>query len=70
MINFNNFLPRTAIMYSMQLAHLNSAFNPILYGVFNPAYQNGYKRFIYAILNKPIVNENQSTKVFMITKSK
>ncbi len=70
MVNFNNFLPRTAIMYSMQLAHLNSAFNPILYGVFNPAYQKGYKRFIYAILNKPLVNENQSTKIFIITKSK
>ena len=69
MINFNNFLPRTAIMYSMQLAHLNSAFNPILYGVFNPAYQKGYKRFIYAILNKPYLNEIQSTKVFTVTKS-
>ena len=49
MADFDNSLPRTAIMYSMMLAHLNSAFNSILYAIFNPAYQQGYKRFFLKI---------------------
>ena len=52
MIDFENKFPRSVIIYSMQLAHLNSAFNPILYGMFNPAYQKGYKRFINFMLHK------------------
>ena len=47
MIDFDNHLPRAAIMYSMMLAHLNSALNPILYAVFNPAYRRGYKNLLF-----------------------
>ena len=66
MIDHDNFLPRTAIMYSMQLAHLNSAFNPILYGVFNPAYKKGYKMFINTILSKTSRSETKSIRVFTL----
>ncbi|RNA16468.1 melatonin receptor type 1B-B-like [Brachionus plicatilis] len=36
---------RTAHMYTMSIAHLNSSLNPILYAVFNPAFQKGYVNF-------------------------
>ena len=75
MVDFDRHLPKTAIMYSMQFAHLNSAFNPILYGLFNPAYQKGYKRFVCKILKrKPEVGSQQNrdiklTRVFVIEKT-
>ena len=49
MVNFDDRLPRSAIMYSMMLAHLNSAFNSILYGLYNPAFSIGYRRFLKKI---------------------
>ena len=74
MSNFDNRLPRTAIMYSMMLAHLNSAFNSILYAFFNPAYQQGYKKFIKHINDSmsyisfaKLTSSVKNTKVFTIT---
>ena len=49
MIDFENRFPRSVVMYTMMLAHLNSAFNSILYGLFNPAFGIGYRRFLKKI---------------------
>ena len=49
MVNFGNRLPRSAVMYSMMLAHLNSAFNSILYGFYNPGFSTGYRRVLKKI---------------------
>jgi len=68
MVNFDNYLPKTAIMYTMQFAHLNSAFNPILYGLFNPAYQKGYKRFICKILNRKTEIGSQQNRDIKLTR--
>ena len=43
MTDFDNKLPRSAHMYSMLLAHLNSSLNPIVYAISNPLFQTGYK---------------------------
>lgn len=42
MLDYADRLPRSAHMFSMEFAHLNSAFNPLLYAIFNPAFQRGY----------------------------
>lgn len=34
--------PTAFYMYSLLIAHLNSACNPILYALFNPLFKNGY----------------------------
>ena len=42
MMDYADRLPRTAHMFSMEIAHLNSSLNPLLYAIFNPAFQRGY----------------------------
>lgn len=49
MFDFADKLPRTAHMYTMLVAHLNSALNPMLYAMFNPAYQRGYKNLLHIL---------------------
>lgn len=40
--DFEDKLPRSAVMFSMTFAHLNSALNPILYAIFNSSFRSGY----------------------------
>ena len=61
MSDFRDQLPRTAHMFSMMIAHLNSALNPILYGLFNPAFQRGYMRFMKMMIYGKKVNFNRTT---------
>lgn len=42
--------PVAGELYTILIAHLNSALNPIFYGYTNPAFRNGYKNFIRTIL--------------------
>ena len=42
MTDFEDKLPRSAIMFTMTIAHLNSALNPILYWIFNTNFRRGY----------------------------
>ncbi len=35
--------PAASEVYTMLIAHLNSAFNPVLYGIYNPLFRKGYK---------------------------
>lgn len=42
MIDFDNRVPKSLMMFSMVLGHLNSSLNPILYAVFNTAIKRGY----------------------------
>ena len=51
MSDFADRLPRTAQMFTMTIAHINSALNPILYGIFNPAFQKGYKKIFRLIIH-------------------
>lgn len=45
--------PIAAELYTVVLAHLNSALNPIFYGISNPAFRNGYKNFLRILMRKP-----------------
>ena len=40
----------------MLIAHLNSALNPLLYGIFNPLFQKGYKNVLFFIIRRKIKN--------------
>ena len=42
MTDFQNKLPRSALMFTMTFAHLNSSLNPILYAIFNSSFRRGY----------------------------
>lgn len=59
--DFHDQLPRSAHMFSMMIAHLNSAFNPILYGTFNPAFQRGYVQFLKILFNAKKRNIKKNT---------
>lgn len=52
MIDFSDQLPRTAHMYPLLLAHLNSSLNPILYALTNSNFQRGYKNLFYCIFKR------------------
>ena len=42
MIDFEDKFPRSVVMFTMAIAHLNSSLNPVLYGIFNSAFRRGY----------------------------
>ena len=41
LINFYDQFPRSVMMFSMVLGHLNSSLNPIVYFIFNSAFRRG-----------------------------
>ena len=41
MIDFQDKLPRSVIMFTMTLGHYNSSLNPFLYAMFNSAFRRG-----------------------------
>ena len=41
LVDFQDRLPRSVIMYTMTLGHFNSSLNPIIYFVFNSAFRSG-----------------------------
>lgn len=49
MCDFENNLPRSWQMFTMAIAHFNSAANPILYGIFNSNFRKGYSKFLRRI---------------------
>ena len=69
-------LPMPAHVFTNLPAHLNSAINPIFYGIFNPKIQEGY-RYLFRLItcrryfndqpaeqstNNKITNKNLATK--------
>ena len=46
LIDFDYKLPSAVVMYATKLVHLNSALNPIIYAVVNPAFKKGYWQFL------------------------
>lgn len=42
MVDYDDKLPRSAVMFTMTFAHLNSSLNPILYAIFNSSFRRGY----------------------------
>lgn len=61
MSDYKDNLPRTAHMFSMSAAHLNSSLNPLLYAICNPQFQKGYKLFFKKIFLMPDRSEIHST---------
>lgn len=49
MVDYEDKLPRSAVMFTMTFAHLNSSFNSILYGLFNSAFRHGYLKLFNKI---------------------
>ena len=66
MIDFADKAPRAAIMYTMTFAHLNSAFNPILYAVFNSAFKRGYEVLFRRAFCLPSIAKRNSQRVAAI----
>ena len=60
MTDYADRLPRSAHMFSMEIAHLNSSLNPLLYAIFNPAFQRGYMTVFRTILGRKKLNEKRS----------
>ena len=50
MIDYRDYLPRTAHMYPIDFAHFNSTLNPILYAMSNKKFKKGYKKIIDTLL--------------------
>ena len=61
MLDYADRLPRSAHMFSMVVAHLNSSMNPLLYALTNPLFQKGYGVFIRKLLCMPEAKENTMT---------
>ena len=61
MVDFEDKLPRSAIMFTMAIAHLNSSLNPVLYGIFNSAFKRGYYNLFRMIFCLPIIPQTPST---------
>ena len=65
MCDFENNLPRSWQMFTMAIAHFNSAANPILYGIFNSNFRKGYSKFLRRIF---FIKNDVSTQT--VTKQK
>nr|QVK45856.1 G protein-coupled receptor [Proales similis] len=46
MLDYADRLPSAVHAFAMLVAHLNSSLNPLLYAIFNPSFQRGYKTFL------------------------
>ena len=57
-IDFENKLPMSAHAFTNLPAHLNSALNPIFYGIFNPIMREGYRNFINKISCNLLMKSN------------
>ena len=44
--DLDDYLPMSAHVFTNLPAHLNSALNPVFYGIFNMKMRNGYKTFL------------------------
>lgn len=49
MTDYADRLPRSAIMFTMAVAHLNSSLNFILYALFNSSFRRGYKVLLHSM---------------------
>jgi hypothetical protein len=76
MCDFENNLPRSWQMFTMAIAHFNSAANPILYGIFNSNFRKGYSKFLRRIffikndVSTQTVTKQNNTKNTIELKSK
>lgn len=67
MTDYADRLPRTAHMFSMEIAHLNSSLNPLLYAIFNPAFQRGYMLVFRLLLRTKPNNARKSSQAQVFT---
>ena len=72
MCDYDNVLPRSWQMFTMAIAHFNSAANPILYGIFNPSFRKGYSNFLKRIffIKNNVSSHSTNTKIEVDLKSK
>ena len=69
MIDFQDKLPRSVIMFTMTLGHFNSSLNPIFYLIFNSDFRRGCVNFFSKVFccgasfrnNKISASENQAS---------
>jgi hypothetical protein len=52
MIDFNDELPRSAHMYPILLAHINSSLNPVLYAFTNGNFKKGYRNLYFCLFER------------------
>lgn len=50
--DYQDRLPRGTVMFTMTIAHLNSAFNPILYAISNTNFRTGYANMLRKIVGR------------------
>lgn len=63
MTDFQDRLPRSAQEYSMLVAHLNSSLNPLLYAMFNPAFQRGYLKLLSCLFCRSRTDSRHDSSV-------
>jgi hypothetical protein len=61
-VDFEDKLPRSAVMFTMAIAHLNSSLNPVLYGIFNSAFKRGYYNLFRMIFCLPSIDQIHSSQ--------
>jgi hypothetical protein len=59
--DYHDKFPKAVHMFTMLLAHLNSALNPVLYGCYNPAFRRGYKKVCYMFICQKPPEEKMSS---------
>jgi hypothetical protein len=64
MMDWQLTFPAASEMYTLLIAHLNSACNPILYAIFNPNFNRGYRNVLVCILPKKIDVDGKSRTKF------
>jgi hypothetical protein len=59
--------PKASVIYTLVIAHLNSAFNPILYATFNPSFKRGYRNIFKFISRKLFDKSSEKCKIKTVT---
>lgn len=69
LIDYEDKFPRSALMYTMTLAHFNSALNPILYAIFNTSLRQGYVHLFKKMFCCKTTNFNPTRSIVTRVKS-
>lgn len=67
LIDIYNTYPKTAYVIAVQMAHLNSSLNALIYGATNKNFRDGYKQVLFKIFRRPIEETVHSTSNISIT---
>jgi hypothetical protein len=59
--------PKASVIYTLLIAHLNSACNPILYATFNPSFKRGYGNIFKFFSSKLLDKSSEKCKIKTLT---